>query len=70
MVSCIPQKVCPQVSWHDLSVGTRFEKQNRFRDIGRGVVSGIDWSEDLSTRGEQKSVSLEESCRSRHVTRL
>ena len=52
------------------SVGTRFEKQNRFRDIGRGVVCGIDWSEDFSTGGEQKSVSFEESCRSRHVTRL
>ena len=52
------------------SVGTRFEKQNRFRDVGRGVVSGIDWSEDISSGGEQKSVSFEESCRSRHVTRL
>ena len=61
VVSCIPQKVCPQLSWHDFSVRTRFEKSKS--------VPVIDWSEDLTTGGERESASFDASCRSRHVTR-
>ena len=44
------KKVCPQLCWHDFSVGTRVEKQNRFRDIGGGVISVIDWALEVSKR--------------------
>ena len=55
--------VCPQLSWRDMSVGTRFVKQNRLRDTGGGVISVVDWSEDPSTGGERQSASFGESCR-------
>ena len=57
--------VCPQLSWHDISVGSRFEKQNQLRDTGGGVISVVVWSEDPALEVSEKSASFGESCRSK-----
>ena len=57
--------VCPQLSWHDISVGSRFEKQNQLRVTGGGVISVVVWSEDPALEVTEKSASFGESCRSK-----
>ena len=51
--------VCPQLSWHDIPVGTRFEKQNRLRDTGGGVAPVADWSEDPALEVSERVQVLE-----------
>ena len=57
--------VCPQLSWHDSSAGSRFGKQNQLRVTGGGVISVVVWSEDPALEVSEKSASFGESCRSK-----
>ena len=57
--------VCPQLSWHEIPIRTRFGKQNRLRDTGGGVISVVGWSEEPNTGDERESASFGQSCKSK-----